>query len=327
MYKLFGFKQKLLGRTNEKAGIKWHMILHLPLYIRLFGPAAVFDMVKYEKYHSIVKVMFDQTSKRFGTTNDEIMNRVVFNKAIKGAMPEDPSQMRNRAREEEDDLSTHNDLAYNTEGNIIFSTILGDNNREKIIFQGGRFLLPEDPAFINPIADGIIFGNTMRGYMEYLREGNVQLEGRNYIFFFNIYVDCFCNYIVLSAGKSLLRLFAYATQERPGYGLFSVRTVKFDGGPQGMPITHFYTDKYHGLTSGVTSDTTSRFDWFWTRDGGYMQLLALVQLCYPVHRHGKIVTKSVYFHVSADTEKLIKRKYPTVDGRRYVLIHSFHVIT
>jgi hypothetical protein len=123
----------------------------------------------------------------------------------------------------------------------------------------------------------------------------------------------------LTAGKSLFRLFAYAAEERPGYDLFSVRTVKFDGRPQGMPETHFYTDKYHGLTSGVTSDTTSRFDWFWTRDGGYMQLLALVQLCYPVRKHGKIVTKSVYFHVSADTEKLIKKKYPTAGGARYVL--------
>ena len=173
MYKLFAFKQKLLGRKNEKEGIKWHMVLHMPLYIRLFGPSAVFDMIKYEKYHSNVKVLFDMTSKRFGTTNDEIMGKIVVGKALENAMPEEPDLL----RPEKILRFSSVDNFYTTEGNILFSTTPGVKNREQILFQQGRFLLPDNPSFINPIADENIFSNTITSYMEYLRNNDVQLGG------------------------------------------------------------------------------------------------------------------------------------------------------
>jgi hypothetical protein len=88
-----------------------------------------------------------------------------------------------------------------------------------------------------------------------------------------------------------------------------------------MPKTHFYTDRYHILTSGITSGTIPRFDWFCTKDGAYLQLLALVQLCYPTVIDNKIVIKSIYFHISADTVRLIKSKHPTVNGNRYVITY------
>jgi len=150
------------------------MVLHIPLYIRLFGPAPVFDMIKYEKQHGIVKSMFDMSSKRFGSTNDEMMNRVVLQKALNGAMPVQVSMERSHEGQGRYILD---DVFYNTEGNIMFSTTRGERNREKIIFHNGVFQLPENPAFINPIADDVTFNNTMQAYMVYLKDHDVQIEG------------------------------------------------------------------------------------------------------------------------------------------------------
>ena len=102
------------------------------------------------------------------------MNRVVLQKALSGAMPVQVSMERSHERQGRYILD---DVFYNTEGNIMFSTTRGERNRGKIIFYNGVFLLPENPAFINPIADDVIFNNTMQAYMVYLQNNDVQIEG------------------------------------------------------------------------------------------------------------------------------------------------------
>ena len=127
-------------------------------------------------------------------------------------------------------------------------------------------------------------------------------------------------------GKSLIKIFANAANEKRNYGIYSIRSIVLDGTPQDMPRTHLYTDKFYSVTSGTTSSTTSRFDWFWTKDGDYLQLLALVQLCYPEMINDKVIIKSIYFHISADTTRIQKNKYPTINGNRYVITYLFNFL-
>jgi len=172
MYKLFAFKQKLLGDKRDKEGCKWHVVLHFPFFIKWLGPAVLFDMVRSERSHGVVKHLFDATSKRFGTTEEEIMERTVVVKALKGSLP--PEANANEAYKLVS-RKTKEDVFYQTESNIYFSTTTGPQSREKIKFSKGRFIFPS--SFINPILDEDNFQGTITNYLNYIKDENLEIKG------------------------------------------------------------------------------------------------------------------------------------------------------
>ena len=114
----------------------------------------------------------------------------------------------------------------------------------------------------------------------------------------------------------MYKLFKRACKEEVGYGLYSLRTLKLDGRPSGIPIVNIYTDKNYALTSGMASETVPRFDWV-DLTNSCVQLLSLLQLCYPKDD----VICSIYFYIAADTERVTKKLFPTVNNKRYLIYY------
>jgi hypothetical protein len=153
LYKLFAFKQKLLEDTRDKEGIKWHMTLHFPLYILFLGSPVVFDMIRTEKSNSDVKNLFDHTSKRFGTAFEEILGKVVIDKALNDAIAE-KDQLPDLPRGNKNNIYL-NSLNYQTENNIIFYTTTGAQHREEVTYdyELQRWIQPSNKSFIHPVLD------------------------------------------------------------------------------------------------------------------------------------------------------------------------------
>jgi hypothetical protein len=176
MYKLFAFKQKLLSDKRDKEGCKWHVVLHFPFLIKWLGPAILFDMVRSERSHGVVKHLFDATSKRFGTTEEEIMERTVVVKALKGSLL--PEANDNEAFKSIN-RKIKEDVFYLTDDNIYFSTTTGPQSREKIKFSKGRFIFPD--SFINPILDEDSFHETITNYLNYINDANLEIMGFDFL--------------------------------------------------------------------------------------------------------------------------------------------------
>ena len=65
-------------------GIKWHVALHMPPMIDLFGLPKLFDMIHFEHGHKkLVKDPFKRTSGRFGDIDNEILRRLETKTIIK----------------------------------------------------------------------------------------------------------------------------------------------------------------------------------------------------------------------------------------------------
>ena len=64
-----------------------------------------------------------------------------------------------------------------------------------------------------------------------------------------------------------------------------LRTLKFDGTSQDIPVTNLYADAHYKQTSGDDSDTYNRFDWIAIKDDDegndstkVIQILAVLEL-------------------------------------------------
>ena len=171
--KLFAFKQHLLEEDREKEGIKWHMLLHVPFQILYFGPACNFDMVKYEKAHGEVKHIFEATSKRYGTANDEMLAKFCTNKVIKSSWI-DVVQI--DAKTCVDKISRL-ERTYQTPTDMIYESFTGPSFREEIIYdnRSNTYRLKGQQRFINPVVYGTTFNQTMRSFYEYLCENDTEM--------------------------------------------------------------------------------------------------------------------------------------------------------
>lgn len=128
MQKLHRFKQIIVGIMKMKEGIKWHMVLHIPFYISWFGPATVFDMLVTEREMSALKKHFDSTSKRLGTTFEEILTKNNRIRVLRQAWEETVGHTLSNATHQE------RGRMYETEENIIFQSTTGSTYRCRLIY-------------------------------------------------------------------------------------------------------------------------------------------------------------------------------------------------
>ena len=97
----------------------------------------------------------------------------------------------------------------------------------------------------------------------------------------------------------------------------SLRTLKVDGTPVGIPVTNLYTDNLYKETSGDDSRRVPRFDWVTVIDEEtpqsilLLQLVALIELSFP----SGIQSKSIFFYMATDTTR-IEKEAPLV--KKYV---------
>jgi hypothetical protein len=166
MYKLFCFKQKLLGDTRDKEGIKWHMIGHFHLYIDQFGPPCTFDMISSEKKHGVVKDVFDTTSKRYGTTSEEILSKVMTTRAVSEVWKE---ELKDILEQKPDSATINRVSSYTSFTDIVFESTSGALSRSKIEFCriSNKFkILDTNCPFVNPILTADAFSNTFQKFYE-----------------------------------------------------------------------------------------------------------------------------------------------------------------
>ena len=176
MFKLFAFKQVLLGDSREKEGIKWHMMLHMPTYTKCLGPASVLDMIRTESSNSTVKSTFNATSKRLGTTHEEILSRVCNEKALKEAIAErdkHPDLVRSPLPKKVENLD------YITETNIVYTTTTGPQHREEVSFDSvsGLFIPHEKRSFTSPSLSNEEFHNLLA---DIINDSSERVDG-NYV--------------------------------------------------------------------------------------------------------------------------------------------------
>jgi hypothetical protein len=97
-------------------------------------------------------------------------------------------------------------------------------------------------------------------------------------------------------------------RNKGGYTLSLLRTLKFDGSTQAIPVTNVYADAKWKSTSGDDSETHERFDWITVKDDrdnkNVVQILALLELKFP----GAEGHEAVFLYMAADTEKVRKRQ-------------------
>jgi hypothetical protein len=87
--------------------------------------------------------------------------------------------------------------------------------------------------------------------------------------------------------------------------LHALKTLKFDGTCQKIPVTNLHTDNHYKVTSGDDSDVKPRFDWVSVKfdekeDLSQVQLLALLEAKYP-KKNNKQENGTVYLYIAADT--------------------------
>ena len=120
---------------------------------------------------------------------------------------------------------------------------------------------------------------------------------------------------------SLYRVMQTAIKERNNgrCTLSLLKTLKFDGRTQAIPVANLVVDAKYKLTSGDDSETYERFDWVAVKDDEdndnkkVVELVALLELRFPIQemRGGY---ESVFFFMAADTERV--RKIQPADNNR-----------
>lgn len=191
------FRQKLLGDHRKKDGIKWHMILHMPLYIHYFGPSHLWDMVRYEKAHGGVKDSFAKTSQRFGTANMEILRKrrvafVISSEAKRLHLEDTILQPLGFVRQG----VRNKKLEYETETGIIFESYEGTLQRHELFFNRklniGKWTWKGDYCpFISPLVTQDMLHNIIATYIaaESSQHSAKKYNGINtYICYINTYL-------------------------------------------------------------------------------------------------------------------------------------------
>jgi hypothetical protein len=110
---------------------------------------------------------------------------------------------------------------------------------------------------------------------------------------------------------SLYRVMQTAIKERnKGRCTLSLlRTLKFDGRTQAIPVANLVVDAKYKLTSSDDSETYERFDWIAVKDDEdndnkkVVELSALLELRFPGNEEGY---ESVFFFMAADTFRVPK---------------------
>jgi hypothetical protein len=89
-----------------------------------------------------------------------------------------------------------------------------------------------------------------------------------------------------------------------------LRTLKFDGSTQAIPVTNIYTDKNYRVTSGDDSDVQPRFDFVTilkNEERLPVQLLSIIEILFPSRTTpGK--QSCVFFYIAAELEKIQKTR-------------------
>ena len=176
LQKLFSFKQILLGDTRQKEGIKWHMVTHMAQDINHLGPTQVFDMVKKERSHQKIKLIFEGTSKRFGTTFEEIISKVIVHDTISNAWEKLketlPAVERGRRIPQLQKM-------YTTADNITYECPSGASYRKKVSYRlrQGMFGFRGNEKVLNPIMSDVFFHNVLVNYIRFVKDEGEEVEG------------------------------------------------------------------------------------------------------------------------------------------------------
>jgi len=121
-------------------------------------------------------------------------------------------------------------------------------------------------------------------------------------------------------GRSVHEILNKIGKRRRGYQLHALKTLKFDGTTQNIPVTNIYTDRQYRITSGDDSEVQPRFDWVSLIDGNgdltQVQLLCLLEATYP-NKQNKQESCTLYLYIAADTCEITKRR-----PHRYLYIHD-----
>ena len=112
--------------------------------------------------------------------------------------------------------------------------------------------------------------------------------------------------------------------------MHALKTLKFDGTTQKIPVTNLHTDNHYKVTSGDDSDVKPRFDWVSVDfnekgDLSQVQLLALLEAKYP-KKKSKQEKGNLFLYIAADTYVIPKTRpnrylyvYTSLNTRIYVL--------
>ena len=117
-----------------------------------------------------------------------------------------------------------------------------------------------------------------------------------------------------NVGRSVHNILRNIKKHRKGFQLHALKTIKFDGTSQKIPVTNLYTDLNNRLTSGDTSEVQPRFDWVSLKFNdddedeslSQVQLLTLLRAMYPKKHTLKDESGAIYFFIAADSEKIKK---------------------
>jgi hypothetical protein len=86
--------------------------------------------------------------------------------------------------------------------------------------------------------------------------------------------------------------------------MHALKTLKFDGTCQKIPVTNLHTEINYKVTSGDNSDVKPRFDWVSVKfnareDLSQVQLLAILEAKFP-KKHNKEEYGTVFLYIAAD---------------------------
>lgn len=135
-----------------KSGLKIHMGLHFPIYVRLLGAACAWDMTTYERSHKPLKVIFKGTSQRVESTTIEIINRIerrtVISDALRAVRAHRGITVPERAE------MIHRTEAYMTEDGVLFRASCSRDSSVRVLWSHRRHVFSTretNVAFINPL--------------------------------------------------------------------------------------------------------------------------------------------------------------------------------
>ena len=124
-------------------------------------------------------------------------------------------------------------------------------------------------------------------------------------------LDMYLHDMHVNSGRSLFKVFKRLKENFPNYELYSIRTLKYDGTMQSIPVTSLYTENNYRETSGDDAERIPRFDWVTVRGEDEdeltshpVQLMTLLELLFP-SRDG-LIRHTMYLYIAADTVSVEK---------------------
>ena len=168
MLRLHAMKQKLLGDSRKKDGIKWHMILHVDFYTEYFGPPYTFDMIRYEGKHGSVKFSFSNTSQRFGTTEAEILRKQRIATVVTSTANVMLAEEDRKEREFVQRKIARTDNVHTTDTGIVFESPRGQLSRHEIFFDTTKDIWSwrgNNCPFMSPLLKEETLNKEIKNYM------------------------------------------------------------------------------------------------------------------------------------------------------------------